>query len=138
MLSQLVDLHLHLEFTMTFGRVNFNSNRRRDRDRIEIDRKRIDTGHLKSAMTKLRRRLSAHRSRNAGFKIGITGDPSSRARSYQGQYGKMIVLYETASQNKVKKMEAMLVDEYREYCDNSIGGGGGPVAGPPYYLYIVI
>ena len=100
--------------------------------------KRIDTGHLKSALTTMRRRLSAYSSWNESFKIGITGDPESRARSYRGQYDKMIVLYETSSRSKIKMMEATLVDEYREYCDNSIGGGGGAVGGPRYYLYIVV
>ena len=49
----------------------------------------------------------------------------------------MIVLYKTSSERNVSRMEKMLVEEYWAYCDNSIGGGGGPVDGPPYYLYMV-
>ena len=129
---------------MTFERRrNFNSRRRErtnfgDRKRIEVNWDRMVTGPFESVSTTLRRKLSQYRRHYKSFKIGITGDPNSRARGYPDLYDRMNVLYKTSSRDYVKLMESKMVDEYRQYCDNSIAGGGGPVAGPPYYLYIVI
>ena len=69
--------------------------------------------------------------------IGITGAPAARATGYLWPYTQMIVRYRTSSEDYVRRMEDILVDEYEDYCDNIISGGGGPVSGPPYYLYIV-
>ena len=129
---------------MTFGRrSNFYSRRGErtnfeDRNRVKVNWDRMVTGPFKSVSTTLRRKLSQYILHHENLKIGITGDPDKRARDYHGQYGRMDVLYETSSRDYVTIMESMMIDEYREYCDNSIRGGGGPVAGPPYYLSLVI
>ena len=96
------------------------------------------TGHFESVATTLRQKFSQYRRHHKSFKIGISGDPNGRARSYQGKYGRMDVLYKTTSRDYVKMMEFLMVDRYDTDTDNRTGGGGGPVAGPPYYLYIVL
>ena len=129
---------------MTFGRrSNFNRPRSDrtdfgDRKRIKVNWDRMVTGPFESVSTTLRRKFSQYRHHHESFKIGITGNPDERARGYPDLYDRMDVLYKTSSRDYVKRMESMMVDEYRQYCDNSIAGGGGPVAGPPYYLYIVL
>ena len=95
------------------------------------------TGWPEAIVTYLRRAISQYRRSSSSLKIGITGLPASRADSYGNQYSEMIVLYKTSSDGFVRAIEAMLIDEYWEDCDNSIGGGGGSLSGPPYYLYIV-
>ena len=50
-------------------------------------------------------------------------------------YSEMIVIYKTQSLRNVRYVESALIEEYGG--DNSIGGGGGPITGPPYYVYIV-
>jgi hypothetical protein len=49
----------------------------------------------------------------------------------------MIVLYRTRSIDSVSKLESHLVEHNWEVADNSIGGGGGRIGDPPYYLYVV-
>ena len=82
------------------------------------------------------------------FKIGITNDPYTRSRQYeyaQDQYeyygpwyDTMLVIYETSSINNVRELESKLIEDFRGFCDNTIGGGGGRVGIGPYYLYIVL
>jgi len=49
----------------------------------------------------------------------------------------MVLIYRTNSESFIRSMERTMIDEYWEDCDNSIGGGGGSLHGPPFYLYIV-
>ena len=72
------------------------------------------------------------------FKIGISGNPDSRASQYPYGYDEMVVLYETWSERHARHTEAFLTDYYWDDCDNSIRGGGGRLSGPPYYLYVVL
>ncbi len=78
--------------------------------------------------------------RVANFKIGISGDPEKRAEEYEdeGIYDEMVVLYKTESERFVRDGERFLIDRYRDVCENTIGGGGGRLSGPPYYLYVVV
>jgi len=69
------------------------------------------------------------------FKIGITGNPDNRAAAYD--YDEMVVLYETRSERHARDLEAILVEDYRDYCDNKRRGGAGRLSGPPFYLYVV-
>lgn len=82
--------------------------------------------------------ISAHTrsDRVEAFKIGITGDPDVRANAYD--YEEMVVLYKTWSERHARELEAALVEDYRDWCDNRRGGGGGRLSGPPYYLYVVL
>ncbi len=50
----------------------------------------------------------------------------------------MVVLYKTESERFVRDGERFLIDRYRDVCENTIGGGGGRLSGPPYYLYVVV
>ena len=51
----------------------------------------------------------------------------------------MLVLYQSSSINCVSQLECELVEHNWEFCDNMIGGGGGPVGRfGPYYLYVVV
>ena len=75
--------------------------------------------------------------RCSGFKIGISGDPVQRSAWYKNAYDEMRVIYQTSSSKYVRDMEAFLIQYYKGYCDNEIGGGGGRLTGPPYYLYVV-
>ena len=89
----------------------------------------------------LHRRVSALKSKR-NFKIGFTSDPDGRASLYEtrdgGRYREMVVLYETGSHKRVRKLEAMLICKHREDSDNERAGGGGPTGtGKRYYLYIV-
>ncbi len=88
----------------------------------------------------LRRRVSAYsrQDRVANFKIGISSDPKERAMTYEGTYGEMVVLYETQSERFVRDIERFLIDNYWYDCDNIIGGGGGRLGKPPYYLYVAL
>lgn len=87
----------------------------------------------------------AHRIREltrdgSDFKIGITGDPHQRARGYRRkapQYKRMVVLYETTSEKHARDTEERLIKRYRGRSDNW-QEGGGPLKGPPYFLYVVI
>lgn len=98
---------------------------------------RARSGWPQAIVPYLRRSISQYRRSSSSLKIGITGGPHGRAKRYGSQYGEMILLYQTNSGRFVREIEAIMIDEYWEYCDNSIGGGGGSVSGPPYYLYLV-
>ena len=49
----------------------------------------------------------------------------------------MIVVYETRSERNARDFEARLIRYYRDNADNERRGGGGPLGGPPFYLYVV-
>lgn len=102
-----------------------------------INDRDIRTGWPNTAISTLRRRVSALTRNEAFFKIGITSNPYGRASQYGYEYDEMVILYKTNSNRFVRQLEATLIDEYWEYCDNEISGGGGPKGSPPYYLYIV-
>lgn len=88
-------------------------------------------------VARLHRRISALK-RKSDFKIGFTNNPDKRASQYDSsRYYQMVVLYETGSDERVRKLEAMLIGKHREDSDNEIGGGGGPKGKGKRYLYIV-
>ena len=49
----------------------------------------------------------------------------------------MILLYRTSSKKFVREFEGDLVDYSWYDNDNATGGGGGPLKGSKFYLYIV-
>ena len=74
-------------------------------------------------------------------KIGRTNNPSRRfddhGRSSIG-WNIMVVKYKTTSANYINRLEKLLIDRYRPYLLNEIGGGGGPLGDGPYYLYVLL
>lgn len=100
----------------------------------------VQGGWPSQIISTMRRRVSAYTRAGIPFKIGITNDPYARASQYdynEPYYDEMILIYGTSSINHVRELEAVLIDYYWDFCDNSIGGGGGRVGIGPYYLYIV-
>tara|TARA_X000001036_G_scaffold319760_1_gene298240 strand:+ start:474 stop:908 length:435 start_codon:yes stop_codon:yes gene_type:complete len=77
------------------------------------------------------------------FKIGITGNPDTRATQQDYQiYSEMILLHKTSSEKIVRQWEkdtAEIVRKYYSRCANQVGSlGSGPLTERgPYYLYLV-
>jgi len=82
------------------------------------------------------RRVAQHRRTNA-YKIGYTNNPRMRLSKHREHYDEMIVLYQTRSLDSALNMEAWLISEMWCSNDNAIGGGGGKVGEPPYFVYLV-
>ena len=97
----------------------------------------IDTGYPSRIMTTLRRRAAQLARTSTSFKIGITNDPERRSAEYGSAYDEMVVLYQTRSDDYVRRVEADLVAQTWTTADNFVGGGGGSRGNPPYYLYLV-
>ena len=85
----------------------------------------------------LRHRVSALVRKSARYKIGITGDPVARAHQYGREYDEMVVVYKTTSDDNARAAERDLIRFNWHHVDNLRHGGGGPLAGPPYFLYVV-
>lgn len=106
---------------------------------MQVNWNRVDQGQ--DGLVQLRNRVSqlVRFDRVKCFKIGITGDPNSRAGWYEADgeaYDEMVVVFQTRSASTVRSLERELVDYYVD-SDNAAKGGGGRVLGPPYYLYVV-
>ena len=77
------------------------------------------------------------------FKIGITGNPDTRATQQDYKiYSEMILLHKTSSKSKVRKWEkdtAEIKKAYYSRCENQVKSlGKGPLTERgPYYLYLV-
>ena len=101
----------------------------------------ITTGTPSQVLSSLIRRISAYtrRDRIEKFKIGITNAPERRySQAYAGKYNEMIVVYETTSIDYVSHLEKKLINHNWDFADNEIGGGGGSIGDPPYFLYVVL
>lgn len=96
------------------------------------------TGHASGEFPVLRRKIRRYLNRGYSLKIGITSNPEGRWRKHSSEYDRMVLLYKTKSRNYVTAMESDLIDAFWDYCDNSIGGGGGSDGGPPYWVYVVL
>ena len=48
----------------------------------------------------------------------------------------MVRVYETGSEDFRNKMEAYLIEFYKDHSENKIGGGGGGAGAPPYSIYV--
>lgn len=99
-----------------------------------------ETGRPNEVLTTITRRVGAYTRRNLveRFKIGISNNPDRRWReAYKYAYDEMLVLYCSASISNVSILEDLLVEQNFDLCDNLIGGGGGNIGEPPYYLYLV-
>ncbi|MBI3481107.1 MAG: GIY-YIG nuclease family protein [Nitrosomonadales bacterium] len=99
------------------------------------------TGTPSQVRSTLLQRISAYTRQNRirQFKIGITNHPDRRySQAYADEYDEMIVIYETSSINHVSTLEAALIEHNWEFTDNQVGGGGGNIGDPPYFLYVVL
>ena len=85
----------------------------------------------------LHRRISGYTRNGQSFKTGITGNPWGRKPGYDGIYDRMIVLYKTTSEKYARDFERRSIDWYGDASDAERRGGGGPLGGPPFYLYVV-
>ncbi len=79
------------------------------------------------------------------LKIGATNDPYTRWRDHkrQGIWAEMVVLWQTASYDGIKRAESSLIEwaeGYRDVeCMNFVGGGGGVKPGANrYYVYVLL
>ena len=86
------------------------------------------------------RKISAHtRDRVVRwFRIGITNYPERRFNRHKGLYDKMKVIYRSTSLESVRELERELIEHNKELADNFIGGGGGRIGEPPYFMYVVV
>ncbi|MBI2916573.1 MAG: hypothetical protein HYY01_01150 [Chloroflexi bacterium] len=80
--------------------------------------------------------------RVSAFKIGMTGDPDTRSKTYAG-YDDMFLVYKTQSAKHEKLVEDQLIQRYHDWwdgCDNISPGGVGRPAGDRkwYYVYIAL
>jgi hypothetical protein len=97
------------------------------------------TGHIDGAYPRVRGRIRYYLNRSSCLKVGITNNYERRARQYSSEYDYLSVLYETRSLNYIREVEIRLIDDYWEYLDNSVRGGGGRRADTeqtPYYCYV--
>jgi len=73
------------------------------------------------------------------IKIGITSSPERRVMQYnEAEWDQMVVKYRTTSLTEIRKIEKILVESYRPWINNMVGGGGGHIKKGPYYLYLVL
>ncbi len=102
--------------------------------------KKVKSGPLSDKIVANASRRITRLTSNRKFKIGITSDPRRRADEYcydtGDRYQEMVVLCQTETSNPIRKLEAILVSKHQD-SDNKQGGGGGQLAKPPYYLYVV-
>ncbi|MCG8573371.1 MAG: GIY-YIG nuclease family protein [Flavobacteriales bacterium] len=99
------------------------------------------TGSLNDVKASLKRSVAQYIRNHKKVKIGITNNPERRKNQHAGsdeKWDKMIVKYQTFSINFIDQLEKLLIDEYWDYIQNEIGGGGGPKGDPPYYLYVLL
>ena len=102
-------------------------------------------------MTLIKQRVGGYINGGKKFYIGICSGQDRekamkrRADGYKkdNNISKMVMLYETDSQQAVGKIEEELVEYYRrklpDQCINRTGGGAGrPSKGPKYQLYVAI
>ena len=101
------------------------------------------TGGWRENLTNVRQRISALTQNYHKMWIGIASNGVSGCRErWNSKYKalgmkKMAAVYETSSDDFRKKMEADLIEFYRDHVENPVGGGGGPTGIPPYTVYVV-
>jgi transposase len=100
------------------------------------------TGHFETAKKLVQKRAYylIHQEKIKSLKFGYTSRPEDRLRLYKSRgsrYNYMYVIYQTQSVDYMRQMEDYLIKTYPDYCDNSIGGGGGNIGLPPYFTYCV-
>jgi hypothetical protein len=99
-----------------------------------------ETGFPRNVLSSVVRRISSLTRRNkvSKFKIGITSDPSARAKSYGDSFDRMVLVYETSSYQNVTLLEKLLIQHNAELSENIVNGGGGRKGTAPYFLYVVL
>eukprot|EP01039_Chlorochromonas_danica_P002208 gene2208-2411_t len=86
----------------------------------------------------VKRKISALTREYNSMWIGIASDGETGLRERWNQKYKrlnmkhIVAVYVTESDSFRKKMEALLIEFYRDHVDNERGGGGGPIGSPPY------
>ncbi len=98
------------------------------------------TGRPEDIVSIVVRKISAQTRDNRvrWFKIGATNDPRKRFNGHKKHYDEMIVIYRSISLNSVRDLESELIEHNKELADNFIGGGGGRIGKPPYFMYVVV
>ena len=104
---------------------------------IRLDWDVRTTGWPSRVEGSLHHRISGYTRNGRSFKTGITGNPQRRKAGYDGICDRMIVLYETTSERHARDFERRSIDCYGDASDAERRGGGGPLGGPPFYLYVV-
>ena len=105
---------------------------------------RVYLGHLQSdlnavdAVSHCHKRVQGILSLGRNAKVGITGNPTERARDpeYCRRYSVLEPLWATQSLLAVETLEQGLTQSFPQL-DNVASGGGGNIQGPPYCLYVV-
>lgn len=98
------------------------------------------SGFPADATESIKRKCSAHLRDCREFYVGITSNGDDGLKSRRNRWATM-----TSSlfipRNFRRAIESELVDFYGPQrvdgsCANMIGGGGGPMGQPPYYVYV--
>ena len=78
-----------------------------------------------------------------GFWVGVASNGEKGCRDHWNAKYKtlhpmqwMARVYETESEDFRNKMEAYLIEFYKDHSENKIGGNGGGAGTPPYSVYI--
>ena len=101
------------------------------------------SGVYKDAQTSVRQSISALIRNATAFWIGVSSDGVEGCQfrwnaKYKHQYPMQWLarVYETTSESFRNKMEAELIEFYKDHCENKIGGGGANAGDPPYSVYV--
>jgi hypothetical protein len=100
------------------------------------------TGHINEVIESLCRTVGQYKRNNTTVKIGITGrDPQIRFNEHlaEGRWQRMVVIYETNSENYANKIEEWLVDQHYEGLKNTRQGGGSSLSFKgKNYVYVLL
>lgn len=95
------------------------------------------TGHFEDVKGSLIRNISQYSINNNAIKIGITTNPETKIKEHRNSnlgWKKMIVKYQTDSENYINAMDEILSNYHWDIANNE---KKNPSANP-YYLYLLI
>lgn len=100
------------------------------------------TGHINEVIESLNRTIGQYKRNYKQVKIGITGrDPQERFNEHllSKNWDRMVVIYETNSENYANKIEAWLIAKHDDELANKKPGGGSKltVAGKNF-VYVLL
>lgn len=96
------------------------------------------TGFPTNVLERLERSLSQYMSRYATVKVGITGNPQQRFAKYHAEgWKRMVVKYETTSENFVNQMEDHFIKS-RPALANTWIGTSHMANASRFFLYFVM
>ncbi len=104
---------------------------------MRISRDPVSGRKSEDVLRGLAYRVRKHSGDTISMYIGITSNYRERAEDHEAEYDDMILIYRTHSEKNVRTAERFLVKLFEDDLDNEIGGGGGQLGDPPYYLYLV-